>query len=220
VTPPGGSSRSARFLPAGIAFGVLLIAAAVSIYLTLFKGPADLAQATAAGIKEVFNITPRVMIDETVVIEEMAPIAELAVVERPMLVDYRWAHTWMGSTKTLHLQGTFVAKAGFDLREPWTIRIARESREVTAVLPKPRLLSLEMSGYRVLEDHSGWWNRISAGDREAAVLQLSETARRQALSAGILVDAQRTAKARIAEILERNGASAEFLQRSDGADEE
>jgi hypothetical protein len=77
-----------------------------------------------------------------------------------------------------------------------------------------------MSGYRVLEDHSGWWNRISAGDREAAVLQLNETARRQALSAGILVDAQRTAKARIAEILERNGASAEFLQRSDGADEE
>jgi hypothetical protein len=157
------------------------------------------------------------MINETVVIEEMAPIAEIAVVERPMLVEYRWAHTWLGSTKTLHMQGTFVAKAGFNLQEPFTIRINRHSRDVRATLPPPRLLSVEMTGYRILEDESGWWNAISNSDRETAVMQLTDTARRQALSSGLLADAQRTARARITEILERNGASAEIIQRSEGA---
>lgn len=210
------SSRGSWLLYAGIGGGALIVAVAVGLYLTLFKGPADLALATADGIKEVFDFTPRVMIDETVVIQEMAPIVEIAVVERPMLVDYRWTHTWLGSTKALHLQGTFVAKAGFDLREPFTIRISRNSRDVSAILPGPRLLSLEMTGYKILEDEPGWWNAISARDREGAVMQLTETARRQALSSGLLADAQRTAMARITEILERNGATASFIQRSEG----
>ncbi len=220
MNTPAPSSRGSWLLYAGIGGGVLLIAAAASLYLTLFRGPAELARATADGIKEVFNFTPRVMINETVVIEEMAPIAEIAVVERPMLVDYRWSHAWLGSTKTLHLQGSFIAKAGFNLREPFTIRINRNSRDVSTILPKPRLLSLEMTGYKILDDESGWWNAISDRDREVAVMQLTETARRQALSSGLLADAQRTAKARITEILERNGANAEFVQRSEGFETE
>jgi hypothetical protein len=216
MTTPPPASRGSWLLYAGIGAGLFLVAVAVSLYLTLFKGPADLARATADGIKEAFNFTPRVMINETVVIEEVAPIAEIAVVERPMLVEYRWSHVWLGSAKTLRMEGTFVAKAGFNLREPFTVRVNRNSREVSTILPKPRLLSLEMTGYRVLEDESGWWNRISNSDRELAVMQLTETARRQALSSGLLADAQRAAKARITEILERNGATAEFIQRSEG----
>lgn len=207
------SATISPLLTASIAGGVLMVAAAVSLYLTYVKGPADLAHATADGIKAVFNFTPRVMINETVVIAEAAPIAEIAVVERPLLVDYRWSHVWLGSTKTLHLQGTFLAKAGFDLREPFTIRIDRASRGVHAILPKPRLLSLEMTGYRVLEDTNGWWNSLSAGDRENAMIQLTETARRQALSSGLLADAQRTARARITDIVERNGATTSFLHQ-------
>jgi hypothetical protein len=118
------------------------------------------------------------------------------------------------------LQGTFAAKAGFNLREPFTIRIRQDSRDVTASLPKPRLLSLEMTGYKVLEDDNGWWNAISSSDRESAVMRLTETARKQALSSGLLADAQRTATARITEILERNGATAAFIQRSEGVDAE
>jgi hypothetical protein len=220
VNLPAPTSKGSWLLYAGIGGGVLLVAVAFGLYLTLFKGPADLARATANGIKEVFNFTPRVMIDETVVIQEVAPIAEIAVVERPMLVEYRWTHTWLGSTKTLHMQGTFVAKAGFNLREPFTIRINRTSREVSTILPKPRLLSLEMTTYRILEDEGGWWNAISNTDRETAVMQLTETARRQALSSGLLADAQRTATARITEILERNGARPEFIQRSEGVESE
>lgn len=220
MNTPAPGSKGSWLLYGGIGAGMLLIAVAVSVYLTLFKGPADLARATADGVKEVFNFTPRVMINETVVIQEMAPIVEIAVVERPMLVDYRWTHTWLGSTKALHLQGTFVAKAGFNLREPFTIRISRTSRDVSAILPRPRLLSLEMTGYKILEDEPGWWNVISDRDREGAVMQLTETARRQALSSGLLADAQRTAMARITEIIERNGATAAFIQGSEGIEPE
>ncbi len=77
-----------------------------------------------------------------------------------------------------------------------------------------------MTGYRILEDESGWWNAISNGDRETAVMQLNDTARRQALSSGLLADAQQTAKARITEILERNGAGAAFIQRPEEIESE
>ena len=62
-------------------------------------------------------------INETVVIEQSTPILEVATISRQSLVDHSWSHSWLGSTKSLHIRGTFTAKAGFDLREPFTIDI-------------------------------------------------------------------------------------------------
>ena len=105
--------------------GTLLIAGAWSFYTVFIKAPTELARATAQGIQEFFNFTPRVKIDQTIVIEQNAPIMEIATVSRQLMVDYTWLHTWLGSTKTIHLVGTFTAKAGFDLKEPFTIEIER-----------------------------------------------------------------------------------------------
>jgi len=190
---------------------LLLILAAWSLYAVFIKAPMDLATATAGGIKELFNFTPRVTINETVVIEQSAPIMEVATIAQQVMVDHAWSHTWLGSTKTIRLIGTFTAKAGFDLKEPFTLAIEKNPLRVRASLPPPRLLSLTMDSYRIALDESGWWNRITDADRESAVRNLQAAARARAENSGILEEARTTAEQRIREMVERNGAPVEFV---------
>ncbi|MGA9118793.1 MAG: DUF4230 domain-containing protein [Bacteroidota bacterium] len=202
---------SARIRLSGlIVVVVLLIGALIAAYVVVVKIPLDLATATAREIKEAFQVTPQVRINQTVVIEQNTPIMELATVARQLMVDYSWTHTWLGSTKTLHLRGVFTAKAGINLREPFHIVITRNPLRVEALLPPPRILSLTMDSYGVLEDDSGWWNKISNADRESAMQSLQATARTQAESSGMLDEVRASFQDRIKQIVEKNGAVVEF----------
>lgn len=198
---------------AGLASLALAAAAIYAfLYVPLVKLPTDLAEATAEGFRQMFNITPRVMIEETVVIEQNTPVAELAVTSRSLLVDHIWSHTWLGSTKTIHLRGAFTAKAGFDLGRPFTITIERSPLAVTAELPPPEILSVELDSYAIVEDRSGWWNRIADIDREEAVRALHRIAREKAEQSGMLEEAASSAAGRIRELIERNGAAVTIRQ--------
>ena len=202
--------RTKGLIIASFVAGTILIAGAWSFYAVFIKAPTELAHATAQGIQEFFNFTPRVKINQTIVIEQNASIMEVATVSRQLTVDYTWLHTWLGSTKTIHLIGTFTAKAGFDLKDPFTIEIEKSPLRVRASLPPPKILSISMDSYRIAADESGWWNRISSDDREAGVEQLQFTARTQAESSGMLEEARTSAEQRIKEIVQKNGSTVEF----------
>jgi hypothetical protein len=159
-----------------------------------------------------------VKINQTIVIEQSTPILEIATIARGVFVDHTWSHSWMGSMKTIELRGSFTAKAGFNLRDPFTITIERRPLTVSAILPAPKILSLQMDSYQVVQDESGWWNRISNADREAAVNELYAAARQQAETSGILDEARTTAESRIREIVERNGATIVFNKTRYGGD--
>lgn len=193
-----------------IAGGIGVLLAAIAAYIVFVQIPTDLATNVARGIKEAFNFTPKVQINETVVIEQNTPILEIASVSREIMVEYSWSHQWLGSTKTIALRGTFTAKAGFDLREPFTITIRQYPLRVDANMPAPKLLSVQMNSYKIILDENGWWNRISDADRETAVQELQRIAREKAQNSGMLADARSTIEQRIKEIVERNGAVVEF----------
>ncbi len=189
-------------------FGCILIASA--LYVVVVKIPADLAANVSQGLRETLNFTPQVRISETVVIEQTTSIVEVATVSRDLSVDYSWSHQWLGSTKTIALQGMFTAKAGFDLKEKFTVDIKRYPLNVTASMPAPKILSLQLNEYRVRQDESGWWNRISTEDREHAMRALQHSAREKAQNSGLLTEARSTVEQRIKEVVERNGAIVEF----------
>lgn len=195
---------------------LLLMGAAWSFYAVFIKAPAELANATAKGIHEFLNFTPRVSIDQTVVIEANTPIMEVATVSRQLMVDHSWSHTWIGSTKSIHIVGTFTVKAGFDLKEPFTIDIEKNPLRVKATMPAPRILSISMDSYKIVSDESGWWNRLTNADRESGVRNLQAAARVQAESSGILEEVKSSAEGRIRQIVERNGATIEFVRPSGG----
>ncbi len=201
-----GKNRTATIvLIAGIVLTLLLAGAGVTAYFIIVKAPADLARRTAESIREVFDFTPRVTLNETVMIAENTPILEVATVSRSLVVHHRWSHTWLGSTKTLELRGSFTAKAGFDLHEPFTIDIQRSPLRVVARMPAPKLLSVQMDSFQVIADESGWWNRITEKDRTEGVRTLQARARDQSEASGILLEARRSAEDRIREVIERNG---------------
>lgn len=210
-TTSSGKRAFPRALAAAVlALAVLLLGGALAAYIVLVKAPADLARNTANGIRELFNFTPQVRIDQTVVIEQNIPILEVATVSRDLFVDHGWSLTWLGSTKTLEIQGTFTAKAGFDLHEPFHILIRKNPLRVVAELPPPKILSLQMNSYKIIKDENGWWNRITEQDREQAMRDLQSLARAKAASSGILDEVRTAAEARIREIVQRNGAGVEF----------
>jgi hypothetical protein len=151
-----------------------------------------------------------VTLNETVLIAENTPILEVATVSRLLVVRHRWSHTWLGSTKTLELHGSFTAKAGFDLHEPFMIDIRRSPLRVVARMPAPKLLSVQMDSFLVVQDEDGWWNRITEEDRTQAVRTLQARARTQAEVSGILLEARRSAEDRIREVVQRNGDVVEF----------
>jgi hypothetical protein len=68
-----------------------------------------------------------------------------------------------------------------------------------------------MGAFQITRDDDGWWNKVSAADRETVVRELQATARAQAESSGILEEARASAQQRIREIVERNGAVVEFV---------
>lgn len=183
---------------------------AVAAHHLFVKTTADVARSVASGIASAFNFTPQVRVEETVVIEQNAPIAELATVAREMMVEHAWSHQWLGSTKTIRLRGTFTVKAGFDLTQPFRITLRELPLRVEAVMPSPKILSIQMNSYDILQDESGWWNRISDADREHAVQELQRTARNKAETSGLLLDARASIEQRLREIVERNGAMIEF----------
>lgn len=179
---------------------VLVIATATgAFYFLTVKAPSDLARnakeesfdaakRAARGFKNAFNFTPQVTVGGTTVVEQAGAIAELATVRQEVIVHYHWSQSWLGSTKVMELQGVYTAKAGFNLRDPF--RISLDGGRLAADLPAPGLLSLEMTGYRVLTDENGWWNKITLEDREKAIRAMQSEAKTKAEGSGLLEEAK------------------------------
>jgi len=196
---PAGSSAPRVIIALAIAAAIVIAAMACAFYFLMVKGPLALAHGVkeetfdsasrmANGFKSAFNFTPQVTVNGVTEIEQASSVMELATASQGVLEHYQWSQTWFGSTKTMELQGTYQAKAGFDLREPF--RVSMEPGRVTATLPAPKLLSIEMTGYKVLRDEDGWWNKINAGDRERAMAAMQDEARAKAAQSGILDEAK------------------------------
>lgn len=193
-----------------LAVSLVLVSGSIAFYVVFVRAPAEIAGNVAEGFQEFFNFTPRVTIDQTVVIEQNTPIVEVSTVSRNLFIEDRWEDQWLASTKTVEIRGSFTVKAGFDLKEPFTINISRYGRAIQASLPEPKILSVEMNTYDIIRDENGWWNRVTDQDREGAFYRLRTAAQKAAKDSGILEEARVTAKDRIREIVQRNGSTVEF----------
>lgn len=212
-------------LAIGAVLVALIVAIAGAVYVVTVKAPSDLAHNAKEGafdtaakaydfgkkiakdVSDALRFTPRVQIQNgPVVVAQRTQIRELATATQNFSHSYSWSHTWLGSTKTIVLEGEFTAKAGFDLRKPFTLSVDEKSHEVTARMPEPELLSVELRHYKIIADEDGWWNTISAQDREDALNALLVSARERERSSGILTEAQKALDRQLEELLKKSGA--------------
>src|SRR5437867_452078 len=143
-----------------------------------------------AAFIDIAHLQPRITINNRVYMEQTTPVSELVVLSRRIEVEHEFLHTWVGSSKRVKLHGTFIAKAGFDLRENLSIDIRPE--EIVAQLPHGQILGVEQEQVDVLAFENGLWNRISGEDLQGELAVLPTLAWKKAVESGLPVEAERT----------------------------
>jgi hypothetical protein len=182
---------------------VALIVAAtiVVIFLRLESWPARTAGQTNAELErlgkniraafiDIGHLQPRITINDRVYMEQTTPLSELVVLSRRIEVEHELLHTWAGSSKRVKLHGTFLAKAGFDLRKGLSIDVHPD--RITVQLPHAQILGIEQQQVDVLAFENGLWDRISGEDVQSELLRLPDLARKKAAETGLPAEAEKT----------------------------
>jgi hypothetical protein len=201
---------SKRLLIAALAFSLVVAATTVAVYVVFYRIPRQLGHAVADSFRSAFNFQPQVTINNIVVLEQSSPIAELAMESKRVFAQRLYQSTWAYSTKTMEMYGVFTAKAGFDLTQPFVVKIQRMPPKIFVKLPQPKLLSLQLDNYHILRDEDGYWNKLDASEREAAFTELQKNARQKVLASPLLAESKIEIEKRIQEIVTTNGYSVEF----------
>lgn len=171
------------------------------IFLRLESWPARTARQSTAELErlgknlrgafiDIAHLQPRITINDRVYIEQTTPVSELVVLSRRIEVEHEFLHTWMGSSKRVKLHGTFLAKAGFDLRKGLAVDI--RPNEITVQLPHAQILGVEQHQVEVLAFENGLWNRISGQDVQSELSVLPGLAWKKAAESGLSAKAEET----------------------------
>ncbi|MEJ7646057.1 MAG: DUF4230 domain-containing protein [Chryseolinea sp.] len=193
---------------------ILLLAISVTAYFIVVVVPSRIAEKTYDGarkigrdIAKIFSITPKITVNNTVVLEQQTPILELATLSQQFQHKYEWTNRWMGSTKRITINGGFIAKAGYDLKERFSIEIKDDKAVVT--LPAPQLLSIQAMNNMTFRDEHGAWNWVNMDDRAAAINAFNADARRFAQQGKFIEQAKESMERQLREILRSHGKEME-----------
>src|SRR5438552_9100184 len=143
-----------------------------------------------AAFVDIAHLQPRITINDRVYMEQTTPVSELVVLSRRIEVEHELLHTWVGSSKRVKLHGTYIAKAGFDLRKGLSIDIRPD--QIMVQLPHAQILGVEQQQVDVLAFENGLWNRISGQDVQSELAALPEQAWKKAAESGLPAEAEET----------------------------
>jgi hypothetical protein len=143
-----------------------------------------------AAFIDIAHLQPRITINDRVYMEQTTPVSELVVLSRRIEVEHELLHTWVGSSKRVKLHGTFIAKAGFDLRKGLSIDIRPD--QIMVQLPHAQILGVEQQQIDVLAFENGLWNHISGQDVQSELSALPELAWKKAAESGLSAKAEET----------------------------
>ena len=187
--------------PIALALVALIIATTiVVIFLRVESWPARTAGQSTAELErlgknlrsafvDIAHLQPRITINDRVYMEQTTPVSELVVLSRHIEVEHELLHTWVGSSKRVKLHGTFIAKAGFDLRKGLSIDI--RPGEIMVQLPHAQILGVEQQQVDVLAFENGLWNRISGQDVESEMSVLPDLAWKKAADSELSAEAEK-----------------------------
>jgi hypothetical protein len=124
---------------------------------------------------DLFQIEPRIRINDSVVYDQPKSLLEFAVASRETEVTRNTSHTWLGSTKTIRIKTRYRVKAGFDLDQQLDVSVT--DHNATVKVPPAKILSVEPLATSVEELNDGLWNKIQPEDVENELKAMPELAR-------------------------------------------
>jgi len=153
-----------------------------SLPARLVSSASDQAAADARKIRdafvELFQLEPKISVNENAVFDQAKTALELVVLDRDTDVTRDTAQTWFGSTKKIRIHATYRVKAGFDLSRKFEINVA--GQDVNIRVPKATILSVEPLSLAVDELRDGLWNKIQPQDIDRELEKMHELARAKA----------------------------------------
>lgn len=159
----------------------------------------------------VLRVQPQITLNQRVILTQTAPIAELAVVTKEELITLdENAHTEVLSVhiplteKKLTAGAEFRIKAGFDLREPFSVEIDPVTHFIHASMPHAKILSVEQIGELSLKGDDAWLNRITDAERAELINKLNAAAHDAAEKSSLKDDAEKQVTERLNELLHHN----------------
>jgi hypothetical protein len=196
-SPPRSSGLSWKLVILMIVLA--LIAGGVWTFYRLETWPQRTARDVTRAFAEIAHIQPKITVHDHVIFEQTSPVLELAVVTRETHVEREMEHEWLGSKKRIRLRGTYSIRAGFDLTQPFSVKI--DDRRISTELPPAKILAIDPLRTEVLAYENGFWNKISPTELEAELQALPALARRKAAESGLLKEAVDTFSARLRDQL-------------------
>jgi hypothetical protein len=199
----------------GISLVLLTVAAICFFFLHACTSAADSTiDRVASAFSEVLHVQPQVTLNQRVVLTQTAPIAELAVVTKEELVSIALnehlevlAVEIPLTEKKITAEATYRIKAGFDLREPFSVDVDPTTHLLRASMPHAKILSVEQVGDIAYHGDDAWLNRISDTDRTEIFGDLNSAAHDTAEKSSLKSDAENQVSQRLNEILAHNGQS-------------
>jgi hypothetical protein len=162
----------------------------------------------------VLRVQPQVTVNQRVVLTQTAPIAELAVVTKEELItigenehEEVLAVQIPLTEKHLTAEAVYRIKAGFDLRQPFSVTIDPATHDVHATMPHATILSVEQTGELSLKGDDAWLNRITDAERADIVNNLNKAAHDAAEKSSLKEDAEKQVTDRLNELINHNGKS-------------
>ena len=198
-------------------YAVLILSTAIAFSLAWHflcsepeKNTERFVHAMVEEIKNALNTTPKVTINNSIVIEQASPIAELATAEMPVNIDSTFTSKWLYSTKVIRLNGTYLAKAGFDLNHGFQINVEQKPKRVVVMLPPPKILSCELKSEHITDQRGGLINWLYPQDHQAALEQMTREAIELAKNKDLLNKSKEEIEKRIKSIAALNNVEVVF----------
>ena len=196
---------------------LVLVTVAVLCFLALRACTSALDQGVthvADAFSQVLHVQPQVTVNERVVLTQTAPIAELAVVTKEELVSIGLDEHLELLTlqiplteKKLTAEATFRLKAGFDLREPFSVSVDPATHAVKATMPHAKILSVEQIGDVAFHGEDAMLNRVTDDERAQILKNLDLAARDAAEKSDLKADAEKQVTQRLTDLMNHNGQS-------------
>ena len=161
-------------------------------------------------VMNTMQVRPKVVVNHRTVIEQQSAVLQLVTVESKLTERQRIDESWLQSTKTLEVEADFTVRAGFNLEKPFVIQVDHSGSALRVTLPPAEILSVDLADVRFLRDEDGYWNKLTAEDREKALRDLRMQVGNRARESGLVQQARALAEKRLTELLTSGGRSVTF----------
>jgi hypothetical protein len=145
------------------------------------------------------------VVTQGVVVEQMRAVAKLVSSETTVRDVVVYQNRRLGSTKRSLVVVTGKVLAGIDLDRGTQVDIDHQGREVHIVLPRAKVLGVEVTQLRTYDEQNGLWNPFRPQDRDT----IYQLARDQLVSAagelGVTSHAEESARRLLGALIHADG---------------